>query len=313
MNIAIDLGGTNVKIGLAVKGETLASDSFPVTTNEGLLLNIPSINQAIHNLLEENNFRLEDCSGIGFSFPGIVDTDQTRVLSCNKKYSDALEFDFSTWAFENFKLPVTLENDARCALLGEWQYGAGKDCDNIVMITIGTGIGCATLINGKLLRGAHYQAGCLGGHFIVDYKGAKCTCGNIGCVEAEASTWRLPELAQSSQLFADSKLKHVPVIDYQTIFKLAEQQDELSVWLVNHSINVWTAGIITAIHAYDPEQVIIGGGIMKSSSNFLLRIQEQVNERAWTQWGKVKIREAHFPEQCAFLGAACLAEHKKNF
>ena len=90
---------------------------------------------------------------------------------------------------QNWNVDFFIDNDARLAAVGEWKYGAGKDTDNLVVMTIGTGIGTSVIMNGKLLRGKHFQAGCLGGHFSVKYNGSMCTCGNSGCVEAYASTW----------------------------------------------------------------------------------------------------------------------------
>ncbi len=308
MTIVVDMGGTAIKIGLFEHGKILYLTSIPVIGESSFDPHLILIEKSIAALLSDRNTGADNCIAIGFAFPGIVDIDRTMVLSCNKKYSAAVGFDFPDWARRTFGLPIVLENDARCALIGEWQYGSGTGCDNIVMITLGTGIGCATLIQGKILRGSHYQAGCLGGHFTVNYNGEKCGCGNTGCVEAEASTWRLPSLAAASPLFQNSRLKDEPHIDYKTVFSLARRGDELADRLVQHSIRVWTAGIITAIHAYDPEVVILGGGIMRSGEVILPLIRSIVNEHAWTHWGKVQIVKAKHSDSCALLGAGYLAE-----
>src|ERR1019366_9751574 len=98
-------------------------------------------------------------------------------------------------------------------LVGEWKHGAGRSSDNVVMITLGTGIGTAAIIEGKLLRGAHGQAGVLGGHSTVCYGGRACSCGNVGCAEAEASTAFLAEIARTDADFTASQLAHEPVLD----------------------------------------------------------------------------------------------------
>src|SRR3990170_7444612 len=110
------------------------------------------------------------------------------------------------WAMERWGVPLVLENDARAALVGEWQYGAGKDCDNVVLITLGTGVGTAALINGKLLHGKHFLAGSLGGHMSINLHGDVCNCGNLGCVESEASTWALQKLVTRDRNFHSSTL-----------------------------------------------------------------------------------------------------------
>ena len=96
-----------------------------------------------------------------------------RILSTSSKYDDGPEIDLVAWARAELDLPLRLENDARTALLGERYAGAGQGCDDIVMMTFGTGIGGAAMIGGRLLHGKHFQAGCLGGHFAADYRGRR--------------------------------------------------------------------------------------------------------------------------------------------
>ncbi len=110
----------------------------------------------------------------------------------------------------------------RMALLGERHAGAARGCDDVVMITLGTGIGGAAMIEGKLLRGKHAQAGCLGGHLPAKVGGRLCTCGAIGCLEAEASGWSLPLLAREWKGFAASKLATQEHINFRTLFELAD-------------------------------------------------------------------------------------------
>ena len=179
MVIAIDIGGTFVKIGLVKNAEVIVMTVIRSNSNVVYKKTMQKI---------ESKTKKKDLKGIGIGFPGLVDSVQMKVLSTNKKHDDALEFDFIKWGQEVFNTPVFLENDARIALLGEWQYGAGRGFNNIVMLTFGTGIGSATLLEGKLLKGKYFQAGNLGDHFTINVNGALCTCGNLGCVEAEAST-----------------------------------------------------------------------------------------------------------------------------
>ena len=87
------------------------------------------------------------------------------------------------------------------AAVGEWKYGAGRDTNDLVVMTIGTGIGTSAIIEGKLLRGRHFQAGCLGGHISVQYEGRECTCGNKGCLEAYGSTWSLEGRVKEAEGF----------------------------------------------------------------------------------------------------------------
>ncbi|HPC26366.1 MAG TPA: ROK family protein [Paludibacteraceae bacterium] len=300
--IAIDLGGTNIKTGLLDRKNLIASTSEKATSGKGLKNNLPLIEKMIDYLLENQKLSTKDLLGIGFSFAGMVDSAHNRVISTNKKYDDAPYLDLPRWAKEKWNLPLYMENDARMALLGEWQHGAGKGYDNIVIVTLGTGIGSAVLIEGKLLRGKHFQAGNLGGHFTINYQGTVCTCGNIGCMESEASTWRLPELIRNYPSYHSSSLANEKILDFEALFRNVAKNDSLAVEVLDHCFSVWSAGIITMIHAYDPEIVILSGGIMKSASIILPELQERVNQYAWTPWGKVKLIKAENIETSALYG-----------
>ena len=301
--IAVDLGGTVVKIGLLKDGQLFDRSEMNAQSASGLQAQLPILESAIDQILLSNQLHKEDVLGIGFSFAGLVDSSKNRILSTNQKYDDGPEIDLVGWASQKWNCPLFAENDARMALLGEWQFGAGKEFSDLVMVTLGTGIGSAVLINGHLLKGKHFQAGNLGGHFVVNHHGTACTCGNIGCVEAEASTWRLPSLLKENPEFSQSPMSNEAVLDFKALFHHAANNDRVAKEVLDHCLSAWAAGIITMIHAFDPEMVILSGGIMKSSAIILPALQEKVNNRAWTPWGKVKLVEARFTDSAALYGA----------
>ena len=301
MVIAVDIGGTFVKIGLVKNAQIIVKTSFKSQPSIDFKHTIIAVENTINELLSTYSVRIKDIKGIGIGFPGIVDSVNMKVLSTNKKYDDSLNFNFIDWAKRIYKTRVFLENDARVALLGEWQYGAGKGINNIVMMTLGTGVGSAVLLEGKLLIGKHFQAGNLGGHFTVKVNGALCTCGNLGCVESEASTWRLAELLKSDSRYDESMIKGEE-LDFESVFKYAEEGGELSLAVRNQCLEVWSAGIINHIHAFDPELIIIGGGVMKSADIIIPFIKNKVEKHAWTHWGKVNIVSSKIPNRSALLG-----------
>ncbi len=301
--IAIDLGGTIIKIGLLKEGRLIDRTEIIAQSASGLKSQLPELGKAIDQMLQSNQLQKDDVLGIGFSFAGLVDSSTNRILSTNQKYDDGPDTDLVGWAKNNWNWPLYAENDARMALLGEWQFGAGMGCSDLVMVTLGTGIGSAVLIGGQLLKGKHFQAGNLGGHFTVNHQGAICTCGNIGCMEAEASTWRLPSLLKGYPEFNNSSLKEVDPLDFRALFHHAENGDRVAKEALGHCFSVWSAGIITMIHAFDPEMIVLGGGIMKSASVILPVLQEKVNRLAWTPWGKVQLVKARFPDSAALYGA----------
>lgn len=310
--IAIDLGGTIVKIGLLKAGKLIDHSEMTGQSALGLKSQLPQLEAAIDLILSSNLLSEQDLLGIGFSFAGLVDSSASKILSTNQKYDDGPETDLVGWARQKWNCPLFAENDARMALLGEWQYGAGKGTSDLVMVTLGTGIGSAVLINGQLLKGKHFQAGNLGGHFVVNHKGTVCTCGNSGCVEAEASTWRLPSLLKEHPAFPGSSMRGEQVLDFKALFIHAANNDSVAKEVLDHCLSAWAAGVITMIHAFDPELVILSGGIMKSSAIILPELQEKVNQLAWTPWGKVNLVEARFPDSAALYGADYLVRSTLN-
>jgi glucokinase len=307
--IAIDLGGTFIKLGLLQNGELVDRKEVVAQSASGLKSQLPALESEINQLMLANQVQKEEILGIGFSFAGLVDPVQNRILSTNQKYDDGPDTDLVGWAREKWNWPLFAMNDARMALLGEWQHGAGQGCYDLVMVTMGTGIGTAVLIGGELLIGKHFQAGNLGGHFVVNHKGTVCTCGNVGCVEAEASTWRLPSLLKEHPEFVESTMKNEKILDFRALFHHAGNNDKVAQEVLDHCLSAWAAGIITMIHAFDPEMIILSGGIMKSSSIILAALQEKVNTLAWTPWGKVKLVEAKYPDSAALYGADYLVRH----
>jgi len=306
MIIGIDLGGTRIKVGLVNHGKLIDSRIVDAESSLGLKRQLTKIETIIRDLVHLNGLDISKLQGVGMAFPGIVDSTEMKVLSTNGKHDDAPEIDLNAWTKNAFGGPFVIDNDARLSLLGEWQYGTGVGTDDIVMVTLGTGIGGAALMEGKLVKGKHFVAGCLGGHFTINYNGDKCHCGNIGCAEVEASSWRLPEIAKSSPLFGSSALSTQDLINYEGIFKLSSQGDQLANEIKERSIRAWSFGMVNMIHAYDPEMVIVSGGIIKHNTDLIDEFQAIVNQHAWTPWGKVKVQKAQWPERNAILGCEYL-------
>jgi glucokinase len=129
-------------------------------------------------------------------------------------------------------------------------------------------------------------------------------------MESEASTWRLPSLLCEHPAFFESSIKNEAVLDFKALFYHAGNNDLVAKEILEHCLSAWSAGIISMIHAFDPEVIILSGGIMKSSAIILPFLQEKVNQLAWTPWGKVKLIEARFPESAALYGADYLVQSK---
>lgn len=300
--IAIDLGGTVIKIGLLSKGQLLDCVRLSSHLALGLAPNLPKIKEAIDRLLTTWHLDTKLLSCVGMAFPGLVDPVHNRVISTNEKYDDACSINLERWALENWGASFCMDNDARLAVAGEWRQGAAQGKDNIVMVTIGTGIGTGVVIDGKILYGQHFQAGSLGGHFVLDYKGPRCSCGNKGCVEALSSSFFLPTIIREHPLLSDSFKKEGETYDFKQIFSLALKGNKDALLLRDECMDIWVSAIVTYIHAYDPEIVILGGGVLRSQNVIIPYINKRVDELAWCPSGKVPIIPAVLGDEAALFG-----------
>jgi len=303
--IGIDLGATRIKIGLLEEYKLIDTQILPAKSLDGLGAHLDIIDTAIGQMLSTHS--ISSLAGVAMAFPGLVNPLTGAVLSTNKKYDDASELRLKEYYQKKWSCPFSIDNDARMAAVGEWKLGAGKGCDDLVMVTFGTGIGTSVILQGQLLRGKHFQAGCLGGHFIVNYDGKRCTCGNIGCAEAEASTWSLTSLVRSHENFYQSSLSDTDPVNFSNLFMAAKEGDCVAKDIKDHCIKIWAASVISYIHAYDPEQIILGGGILNSADDIIPVIREMVEKQAWTPWGNVVIKAGQLGDYAGVFGAVyCL-------
>jgi glucokinase len=304
--LAIDLGGSHATCAIVQDRTILTSEEITAHGAENLRELLVRLVDTFKRLSSQMGISLKDCNGIAIGFPGLVSTRATQVLSTNAKYEDAPAFDLAAWGRETLGLPLRIENDARLALLGEVYAGAAQGFTEVVMMTLGTGIGGVAMIEGKLLRGKHSQAGCLGGHIPVLFSGRSCTCGGIGCAEAEASGWALPLVFAEWPGANLSSLAKYSKIGFRELFEEAVAGDRVAIEIRDRCLKVWCADAVALIHAYDPELIVMGGGVMKSASTIIPVIQSHVQQYAWTPWGKVEVRAAVLGNHAALLGAVPL-------
>ncbi|MDO8541945.1 MAG: ROK family protein [Opitutaceae bacterium] len=308
--LAADVGGSRIKLAVVRDGTILARRIEPAQSQLRWEQRLPGLAASWRSLCTEARLDVAAIDGIGIGFPSLVDSARGRILDEWGKFPGCANFDLGAWARAMFGKPLALENDARAALIGEWRQGAGRGCDNVAMITLGTGLGVGVVMQGRVLRGAHGQAGTLGGHLTVRYGGRTCVCGNIGCAEAEASTAVLRELALARADFASSALATEPHLDYEAVFRRADTGDACAIALRDHSLAVWSVAVVNLIHAYDPERVIIGGGIMQSSDEILPAIRAYAHSHAHTAWGKVEIARCELGDDAALLGCSWMVAEK---
>lgn len=293
---AVELGGTHATVALVGKNGLHAKETFALPSTEKL--------EPLLRLIEEKFASLRgnaEVVGLALGFCGLVDATNHCVTSTNGKYEDAVAIDLQAWSQQQLGLPLRLENDVRMALLGEAVAGAAQNESDVVLLTLGTGIGSAVMMNGQLLRGKHGQAGNLCGHIAVGHQGRLCNCGGVGCAESEASGWGLPAMSRDWPGFATSELAK-DTVNFKRLFELAASGEQVSLEIRNRCLAIWADTAVAAVHSFDPELVLLGGGVMRSGDIILKTITERLKQ-AWTPWGHVRVAATELGEDAALYGA----------
>lgn len=306
MIACIDLGGTRTKFGLVDdRGRIVCASHCAADAQGPLHDHLDEVLGLLRTQCAGQGAALEECGGLGILSTGLVDNRRMRVLSTNGKYDDAVGFDWCDWAHKRTGLELRMDNDARGALIGEWRYGAGRGADNLVMMTIGTGIGTAVVVEGRPLTGANFAGGNLGGHIPVRSDGRGCTCGGMGCLESEASGWVLPALVREHPLYDQSILNGMNPIGFREVWANAAH-DACAHAVQRHCLAMWGWAVVTYVHLFDPERIIVGGGIMNDPDLVLESLRGTVRERAWSEMKHVEIVKAGHPDNAGLIGAAGL-------
>ena len=307
--LAIDLGGSHATCALVRDGGIVASKSIPADGTTGLGGLLPAIAETLRELMQTTHTDRADCSAVVMGFPGIAIARENHVLATNAKFDDAPGLDLTGWFKKALGLPFLIENDARLALLGEYAFGAARGAEDAVMITLGTGIGGAAMLGGRLLQSKHGLAGTIGGHLPLNMSGRQCTCGNIGCAESEGSTFFLPVIYRAQPGGAEGSLANREGIGFAELFLAAEAGDKPAKSALEHCLRAWAVLTVGLIHMYDPEVVVIGGSVMKREAEILPKLQQYVKEHAWTPNRTVPLRTAVLGSNAALLGALPLVEY----
>lgn len=307
--VAVDFGGTRIKAGLVTDGVTESVRVVQVPEHRSLERILPDLAKWFAEMADDAGGQVD---ALVWALPCIIGPDQASVVRTFGKYEDAPGLDFIRWAREVLGWPLLLENDARAAALGEWQYGAGRGCGNLVMMTLGTGIGTAVICDGQPLRGSNGVAGNLGGHCVTHAGGRKCVCGLRGCAEAHVATWALPALARESPWFGESRLSDGGVIDYAAVFRHAAGGDRLALELQERALDEWEVVLTNLVQQYDPDRVVLGGGIMAADKEILTPLQKRLDDYGASREIRVELRRAELGDAAALAGCAWLWESKKS-
>jgi len=319
--IGVDLGGTNiVSLLMSRDGKILARDTRRSLAKEGKERTISQIVASVREILREGE-RLKVFSksilGVGIGSPGPLNTKE-GVIHFAPNLPGWIEVPLVQILRDELNLPIFLENDANAAALGEWWLGAGKNVDNLVLLTLGTGIGGGIIIEGEVLHGAWDTAAEIG-HMIIHEGGLTCGCGKQGCLEAYASatgvvkrTLAAIEKGEKTLLInlVENRLEDITC---ELIFKTAEKGDSLAKWIVEETARYLGIGIASIVNIINPEMVILSGGMIAAGDTLFKPVRKYAQENALAAAIKeVKIVPAALGGNAGAIGAAATVLKKKG-
>lgn len=302
--IGVDIGGTSMKYGL------VDSDGNLLWKEKAYMENFTDGRSAIHALcdmiagsLESGNVKLD---GIGVGCAGSIDSVHGVVdYSNNLGWKDV---PIKKMMEEYFHVPVRVSNDANVACLGESDYGAAKGLMNVVMLTLGTGVGSGFVFNGHIYDGKDGK-GAEFGHSVLVAGGRECTCGRRGCVEAYCSgTALLKRTREEIKLHPESKLASIKDLGGKEIFSAARSGDVVGVKVAEEYFYYLKEAILNLINTFRPDVILISGGISHEGNYLTDKLNQMIEAEHYGFGGgpKVEIKIATLGNEAGIIGAACL-------
>ena len=300
----VDVGGTTVKLGLfTVEGELL--DKWEIKTyteNEGERI-LPDVAEAIKGKIAEKLLKAEEICGIGVGVPAPVDKNGAIERAANvgwmaKEIKKELE--------ELTGFPCVIGNDANVAALGEMWKGAGEGEKDLIMVTLGTGVGGGIIIDSKIIAG-HHGAGGEIGHACVNHDEVRpCNCGNHGCLEQYASATGIVRVANDilEESQEDSKMRHVEKLSAKNVLDFYKEGDALAVKTMEKVGDILGSTLAMFACVTDPEAIVIGGGVSKAGKALTDCIQKYYQKYAFPSCKSTPIILASLGNDAGIYGAA---------
>lgn len=310
---ALDIGGTKMLAGIIDStGELVARRRVETQASRGAAEVIARAATLVRELAQETGISPSSLTGIGCSVPGPLDSERGVVIfSPNLAWRDV---PVAALLSEALEVPVKIEDDARCAALGEAYRGGARGAQNAVYVTISTGIGGGVIVNGRIYRGSH---GCAGevGHMTLDTSGPPCACGNMGCFESLASGTAIAARARQALLHGDETLlarfRDEPGLPTaEQVIDAANMGDGVALRILETVGMFLGMGLAAIAAAYDPEVIVLGGGVIQQDGILLQRAREIFRSRVIQPLGSlVRIAPAALGDESALWGAAALAQN----
>lgn len=301
----VDIGGTTVKIGLfTTEGELLEKWGIKTRTeNHGEAI-LPDVAESLQNKMQEKNIRKSEVDGIGIGIPAPVMEDGVVQKTANLGWGYK---EVTREMKELTGLPVAAGNDANMAALGEMWLGAGKGQKNMIMVTLGTGVGGGIMVNGKPLAGSHGAGGEIG-HFCVNEEETEtCGCGNTGCLEQYASATGISRLARRRLERDDSPSSlRGSEISAKAVFDALKEGDAVAKEIVEEFGSYLGHALAAIAVITDPSVIVIGGGVSKAGEILLEYVEKYFHEKAFFANQDTRFVLAQLGNDAGICGAAKL-------
>lgn len=315
MALGIDVGGTKIESALvAPSGTVVTAHRHPTDADRGPDRVIDDIVTCVHECLDQS---AEDAAMAGMGVAGQVDPETGTIRSApNLDWTDV---PLQTRVTEALGVPVYVLNDVHAITWGVWQHGAGRGLDDLVVIFVGTGIGGGVISDGRLLRGHGGTAGEVG-HTTLVAGGRDCHCANRGCWEAYAGGWAIAERARAAvrqhpkagQPLLDLA-GNLDAITGRTVNEALEQDDALARRLTDATSRYLGAGMISIVNSFNPERIVMGGGVIDGHPAHVGVVAEIVHERALPPARKgLDVVPSELGGQAGVVGAAAYARHRTD-
>jgi glucokinase len=314
--VGVDLGGTNIVVGLVPieGGEVLGFRSHPTESGRGPKFVVDRIvsmvEAAISEVAAAHGTTRGAVAGVGIGSPGPLDRSTGTVI--NTPNLGWRNFPLRDLIANAVGLPATLDNDANCATYGEWWLGAGRNVDTLVGLTLGTGIGGGIVLDGEIFHGASDAAGEIG-HMTIEANGRKCKCGNYGCLEAYASGPAIALRAvEGLEAGVESLLPalvngRVEDITAATVYEAVVLGDPYANEVMRETAKILGAGVANMINVLNPEMVVIAGGVTRAGDHLFAPLQAEVRKRAFRSAQEAcEIVSAQLPGTAGVVGAVAV-------
>jgi glucokinase len=276
--IGVDLGGTKICGAFSdFEGNVLSMHTISTNAHEGENAVLGRIISVIEKVIEDSGKGIDEVKAIGIGSPGPLDSKRGIIIeTSNLPFKN---FNLVQPIVDKYGVPTYLENDANVAAVGEYLFGAGKGTENMIYVTVSTGVGGGAILNGKLYKGSTSNALEVG-HTTILPNGPKCGCGNYGCTEALASGTAIARQAREAvESGVHTGLSNYEKVTSYEVFREAEKGDEVAADILENSLTYLGICVTNLISSFDPELVVIGGGVSKGGEIVFEKVKEVVKKR----------------------------------